>query len=346
MNRMKRALPKILTMFLAGIFMLLVLAYVVLFLPNTSRSSNGTVIIIPRGVSFTAVVDSLSNAGVIRSRWMFKAAGRILGYTKSMKAGKYLFVSGQSNKEILFDINTGKSRLIILVTIPEGWRLTQIARRYKHELGIDAQRFVSLCKDTAFLRLHEIHATSLEGFLLPDTYQFYWGTDEGEIIERMLNSFKQFYSDTLQRQQQTMNVTQGQILTVASIVEAESGLDGERPMIAGVYWNRLHKPMRLEADPTIQYALGESRRLDNKDLGINSPYNTYRHDGLPPGPINNPGRKAILATLYPEHHNYLYFVARGTGGHYFAKTFSEHQQNIRKYHKARRELQRSARDSG
>jgi UPF0755 protein len=255
-------------------------------------------------------------------------------------------VSGESNKNILFDINTGKSRLIIPVTIPEGWRLTQIAYRYKHDLGIDAQRFVSLCKDTAFLRIHEIHAASLEGFLLPDTYQFYWGTDEGEIIERMLNSFKQFYSDTLQQQQHAMNVTQKQILTLASIVEAESGLDGERPMIAGVYWNRLHKPMRLEADPTVQYALGVSRRLDNNDLGINSPYNTYRHDGLPPGPINNPGRKAILASLYPEHHNYLYFVARGTGGHYFAKTFSEHQQNIRKYHKTRRELQRSARDSG
>ena len=104
--------------------------------------------------------------------------------------------------------------------------------------------------------------------------------------------------------------------------------------------------MRLEADPTIEYALGENRRLDNKDLAINSPYNTYRHDGLPPGPINNPGRRAILAALYPEHHNYLYFVARGTGGHYFAKTFSEHQQNIRKYHKARRAVQHSAKVSG
>jgi UPF0755 protein len=117
-------------------------------------------------------------------------------------------------------------------------------------------------------------------------------------------------------------------------------------MIAGVYWNRLHKPMRLEADPTVQYALGESRRLGNRDLEIHSPYNTYRHEGLPPGPINNPGRKAILAALYPEHHSYLYFVARGTGGHYFAKTFSEHQQNIRKYHKARRELLRLSRESG
>ena len=232
---MTRPLPKILTLFLACLFLLLVGAYLVFFFPNTSRSVNGTVIIIPKGVSFAAVVDSLSHAGVIRSRFTFKLAGRMLGYTKSMKAGKYLFVSGQSNRDILFDINTGKSRLIISVTIPEGWRLTQMARRYKHDLGIDAQRFLSLCKDTAFLRLHEIQAPSLEGFLLPETYQFYWGTDEGEIIERMLSSFKQFYSDTLQQQQRALHATQREILTLASIIEAESGLDGERPMIAGVY---------------------------------------------------------------------------------------------------------------
>ncbi|HVN48632.1 MAG TPA: endolytic transglycosylase MltG [Bacteroidota bacterium] len=342
---MIRRLPKISTLLFACFLVLVVGAFLVFWFPNTSRSVNGTVILVPKGASFAAVADSLSNAGVIRSRFTFKLAGRILGYTKSMKAGKYLFVSGQSNKEILYDINTGKSRLIVSVTIPEGWRLTQIAHRYKHDLGIDTQRFLFLCKDTAFLRLHEIHAKSLEGYLLPDTYQFYWGTDENDIIERMLDSFKQFYNDTLKQQQQELHATQKEILTLASIVEAESGLDGERPMIAGVYWNRLHKPMRLEADPTIQYALGEQKRLDNKDLTINSPYNTYRHDGLPPGPINNPGRKAILAVLYPEHHNYLYFVARGTGGHYFAKTFSEHQKNIRLYHKARRAMQQAMKEN-
>ncbi len=305
--------------------------YVVFWMHNTSHQPRGAVVTIPRGMSFNGAVEALCVSGVIRSVWTFKLAGRILGYTKSVRAGKYLFVKGQSNLSLLKDIAEGKSRMVIPVTIPEGWRIEQIARRYHRDLGIDASLFLSLCRDTAFIHQHQINASSLEGYLLPDTYSFYWQNEESDIIARMLDGFQKFYNDSLLDRQRQMNVTQREVLTMASIVEAESGVMEERPVISGVYWNRLKKKMRLDADPTVQYALGREQKLTHQDLLISSPYNTYLHQGLPPGPINNPGRSAVLAALYPSKHDYLYFVATGIGGHHFAKSYSEHEKNINSY---------------
>jgi UPF0755 protein len=319
---------------------LLIFALYVFWMPNWHDDPKGKIVTIPSGASFRTAVDSLVNAGVVRNKWAFQLAGRFLGYTKSIKKGRYLFPSGRSNLEILKDINIGRSWLIIHVTIPEGWRIERIAQRFGRDLGADSVKIVSLCHNENFIRSHGIGAPSLEGFLMPDTYSFYWQTDETEILGRMLDGFKQFYTDSLKIRQEYLELTQIQILTLASIVEAESCIDFERPIIAGVYWNRLKKRMRLEADPTVQYALGEEKRLRYKDLNVKSPYNTYRNRGLPPGPINNPGRSSILAALFPEQHGFLYFVATGMGGHYFAKTYAEHQKNIRHYKRMRRELKR------
>jgi UPF0755 protein len=318
--------------------MVLTSLYYIFLLPNYHHDSRGKLVTISRGASFRIVVDSLVEAGVIRNKWSFELAGRILGYTKSIKVGKYLFISGQSNFDILRDISYGKSRFIIPVTIPEGWPLEKIAHRFEHDLGIDEQLFLSLCQNENFIHDQGIDAKSIEGYLLPDTYSFYWQTDEQEILIRILNGFKHFYNDSLTKKQDELGKTQLEILTLASIVEAESNVDEERPRVAGVYWNRLKKQMRLEADPTVQYALGEERRLKFLDLDINSPYNTYRRLGLPPGPINNPGKLSILATLYPEKHDFLFFVATGIGGHRFAKNYNDHQKNIRMYHRTKREL--------
>jgi UPF0755 protein len=310
--------------------------YIVFWMQNTSHQPQGVVVTIFRGTSFNGAAENLRAAGVIRSVWTFKLAGRILGYTKSIRTGKYLFVKGQSNLSLLKDIGEGKSRMVIPVTIPEGWRLEQIARRYHRDLGIDAALFLSLCRDTAFIRQHHLNAASLEGYLLPDTYSFYWQNDEEDIITRMLDGFQKFYSDSLLARQHQLNVSQQDVLTLASIIEAESGVMEERPVISGVYWNRLRKKMRLDADPTVQYALGMEQKLTHQDLLISSPYNTYMHQGLPPGPINNPGRLAILAALYPSNHGYLYFVATGIGGHHFARSYSEHEKNINSYRRVKR----------
>ncbi len=326
------------------IFVLLVCCtYFVFWAANSSALASERAVIVPRGASFKVALDSLSAAGVIDVRWTLDLAGRILGLTKTIKTGKYLFPRGLSNIEILADLAEGTSRVQVTVSIPEGWRMERIALQCGKLLGIDPQRFIALCDQERFRRELGVDALSLEGFLMPDTYRFLWETPEEEIISRMVGEFNRFYADSLKSRQEALRLTLNQVLTLASIVEAEAMLDRERPVIAGVYLNRLRKRMRLEADPTVQFAIPEGpRRLTYSDLRFNSPYNTYVNYGLPPGPINSPGRKSILATLYPENHSYLYFVADGTGGHVFSRTYSEHQKAVQSYRKMRREAAKAS----
>jgi UPF0755 protein len=264
-----------------------------------------------------------------------------------MKVGKYLFPRGLSNIEILNDLSEGKSRVLIPVLIPEGWRMERTALQFGKTLGVDPQRFIALCDKSEFRKELGIDAPSIEGYLMPDTYRFLWQATEEEIIERMVDEFKAFYVDSLEKRREEAKLTLAQVLALASIVEGEALLDRERPIIAGVYLNRLKKHMRLEADPTVQYAIPNGpRRLFFSDLRYDSPYNTYLYYGLPPGPINSPGRKSILAVLYPEKHPYLYFVADGTGGHVFSKNYVEHQKAVKAYRTMRREAAKNQTTSG
>ena len=321
--------------------LVLMAAYYIFWMPISLPDPAGKVVAIPRGASFRAVLDTLDRNDVIRSRLAFQIAGRILGYTKSIKVGKYVFHSGLSNSDILKDIAEGKSRIIISVTIPEGWRMEQIAKRFSRELGVDAGKILQICNDSAYIVKEGFHASTLEGYLMPDTYNFYWQTDEQEIVDRMVNAFKTFLVDSLRQRIHESGMSLRQVVTLASIVEGESGIDAELPTIAGVYLNRLRRNMKLEADPTIQYLIANGpRRLRYSDLRIDSPYNTYLYYGLPPGPVNNPGKQAILSVLYPEKNQYLYFVATGVGGHHFSKTYAEHERAIRMYKKVRREMQK------
>ncbi len=312
--------------------------YLVFFASNTSSLSSERTILVPRGASFKTVLDSLECSGVLRVRWTLNLAARLLGLTKTMKVGEYLFPRGLSNVDILKDLAEGKSRILINLPIPEGWGMERIALQCGKILGIDTQRFISLCDNGSFRKELGIDAPSIEGYLMPDTYKFLWQVSEEEIIERMVGEFRKFYSDSLQKRQDEMRFSMREVLTLASIVEGEAVLDRERPIIAGVYLNRLKKRMRLEADPTVQYALPEGKRkLTYSDLRIDSPYNTYLFYGLPPGPINNPGRKSILAALYPEKHSFLYFVADGSGGHVFSRNYTDHQKAVNSYRRVRRE---------
>ncbi len=319
------------------VVVLALLLYEVLWAPNNFDGDR--VVAVSKGMSFARVADSLAAAGVIRNRKLFETAGELLGMTRQMHIGKYSFHSGVSNKEILDDLGTGKSAIIIPVLIREGLRARAQARIYGRELGIDSARFVQLVSEPEFVRSSGIEGISLEGYLLPETYLFYWQTDEEQIIRRMVEGFQSFYVDSLQRRAGELGMTTDKVLTFASIVEGEAILDDERSIIAGVYYNRLKKHMRLEADPTIQYIIDDGpRRLFHNDLWVQSPYNTYRNYGLPPGPINNPGRASILATLYPASHKYLYFVANGQGGHTFSRTFAEHKKATYRYRRIRAQL--------
>jgi UPF0755 protein len=317
--------------------------YIIFFAANTSSLSSERTVIVPRGASFKTVMDSLETSGVLRVRWTLSLAGRILGLTKTMKVGKYLFPRGLSNVQILNDLAEGKSRILLNLPIPEGWRMERIALQCGKILGTDTQRFIALCDNSSFRKELGIDGPSMEGYLMPDTYKFLWQASEEEIIERMVGEFKKFYSDSLKKRQDEMRFSMTQVLTLASIVEGEALLDRERSVIAGVYLNRLRKRMRLEADPTVQYSLPEAkRRLTYSDLRIDSPYNTYLYYGLPPGPINNPGRKSILAALYPVKHAFLYFVADGLGGHVFSSNYADHEKAVKSYRRLRREAAKAS----
>ncbi len=315
----------------------------IFFASNTSSFASERTVVIPRGASFKAVLDSLEFSGVLRLRLTLNLAGRVLGLTKTMKVGKYIFPRGLSNIEILNDLAEGKSRILVTLPVPEGWRMERIALQCGKILGIDVQRFISLCDNSTFRKELGVEASSIEGYLMPDTYKFLWQVSEEEIIERMVGDFKKFYADSLKKRQEELRFSLNEILALASIVEGEAVLDRERPIIAGVYLNRLKKRMRLEADPTVQYVIPDGhRRLTYSDLRYDSPYNTYLNYGLPPGPINNPGRKSILAVLYPEKHSYFYFVADGTGGHVFSRSYAEHQKAVKAYRRMRREAAKAS----
>lgn len=314
------------------------LTYLIFWAPNNFEGDR--FIIVSKGENFSQVMDSLQKAGVVNARWLFSAAGRFLGLTTRMQIGKYRFRSGMSNKEILEDLRFGKTIESITVTIPEGFRATREAKLLSHQLGIDSARFVMLIHDSSFISKLGIHTSSLEGYLFPNTYKLYWQQDEGDIIKQLVQQFWTFFNDSMKTVVMMKGLSMNEILTIASIVEGETSVDSERAVISGVYYNRLRKRMRLEADPTVEYLLGEGqRRLHYSDLYRESPYNTYRHYGLPPGPINNPGRAAILAAVSPKKHNYLFFVANGAGGHTFSVTYKQHLRAIRKYRKAKEEQQ-------
>jgi UPF0755 protein len=291
---------------------------------------------VSRGQSFASIVDSLEASGIIRSRALFVFVAKVSGGTSRLMVGKYVFHSGISNAEIYQDLRNGRANAVIPVTIPEGLQSRQQARLLSRVLGLDSARYMNVVRDSHFARALGVDGPTLEGYLLPDTYGFHWQQDEKEVIRRIVEEFKRFYTDSLRQRASEAGWNTGQVLTLASIVEGETREAIERPLIAGVYHNRLRKGMRLEADPTIQFMLEDGpRRVLYSDLKTDNPYNTYLYSGLPPGPVNNPGRASILAVLWPAQHGYLYFVANGTGGHWFSRSFEEHQRNVRMYRRIR-----------
>lgn len=314
-----------------------VVVYLTLWVPNHSADSRSKTVVIPRGSNLGAIAGILREADVIQNEPFFVLAGNILGWSSTLKAGRYLLNDGMSNYELLSTLHEGRSILMTRVTVPEGLTSRQIAQLCTRELEIDSSKFMQMVNDRSFADKLGIQVPSLEGYLMPNTYSFYWSPDEKEVIQTMVGEFEHFYTDSLRERAADLRYNTGEILSIASLVEGEARIDSERAIIAGVYYNRLKKGMKLEADPTIQYIVkGGSRQLWYKDLKLDSPYNTYLYEGLPPTPINNPGKKSILAALYPAKHSYLYFVANGYGRHFFSKTYTEHQRAVRKYRAIRK----------
>jgi len=291
---------------------------------------------VSRGQSFASIVDSLESRGIIRNRALFVFTAKMYGGAERVRVGKYAVGNGISNAALFQMLRSGKGNLLIPVTIPEGSRIRAQAKLFARMTGIDSSKYARLALDPLFARSLGIDQTSLEGYLLPDTYELYWEQDEREILKHQVENFQHFFNDSLKSRAAAFNWDAHRTLTFASIVEGEAVLNDERPIIAGVYHNRLQKRMKLEADPTVQYMITDGpRRILYSDLRTANPYNTYRYPGLPPGPVNNPGRASILASLYPAQHGYLFFVANGHGGHWFARTYEDHLRYVRMYKRQR-----------
>ena len=307
-----------------------------LYWPNAFPDRSDRFVHVSRGSTFHAIMDSLERGSIIRSRFMFHLTARLYGGTERLQVGKYVFRTGMSNAEIFLSMREGRNNQLITVTIPEGLRARAQARLFARALGIDSSRYMDIVNDPNYVKKCGLEGPSLEGYLLPDTYRLMWDPEETEIVGKQIEEFKRFFADSLLDRSKEYGWTVQKAVTFASIVEGEAVLDEERPVIAGVYHNRLRIGMKLEADPTLQYIFENGpRRVLYTDLRIANPYNTYLYSGLPPGPVNNPGKASMLAALYPQQHGYLFFVANTHGGHWFARTYAEHVQNVRKYRRAR-----------
>jgi UPF0755 protein len=301
---------------------------------------------ISKGASLKEVSAHLQDRKVIRNERSFLLAVRALGYEKDIPAGRFKLVKAQTNYDIIYQLVNG-THVNKRVTILEGWTISTIARELESKIGLDAQLFENACKNKLLLWKWGIEAESFEGYLFPETYRFSENEAPQDVINRLVEEFKKNFTEDLKIRMEEVGMTETEVMTLASIIEGEAIYNRERPIISGVYHNRLKKGMRLQADPTIQYIVEDSpRRLLNKDLKIKSPYNTYLNYGLPPGPINNPGIESIKAALYPVNTEFIYFVARGDGYHTFSRTQDEHNIAKRKFQKLRRKNRRLKAEKG
>lgn len=285
-----------------------------------------TRVTIPPGATMRIAADSLSRHGVIGSTRLFRVYAAVTRRDRSIKAGTYLLHKNERWGTVLDALHGGKG-LMRVVTIPEGFSLWQIEPMLAARLHQPMDSVAAAVRDSALLRELDLPAPTLEGYLFPDTYFFPEGTSARTAVTAMVRRFEQVWRPEWTARLDTMHLTRNDVMTMASIVEKEAKLPEERPVIAAVYYNRVRDGMLLQADPTVQYALGKHLpRLFYKDLEVESPYNTYRHKGLPPGPIASPGKPSIIAALYPANVAYEYFVALPDGHHEFRANLREHDQ--------------------
>ena len=290
-----------------------------------------TVVMVPQGQGFKAIAENLVAAGVLKYPLLFRAYARIKDYDKKIKAGEYLLSKSMSPDKILQILIDGRIRLH-KVTIPEGYTRDQIAKLLETSGLTTAAEFLKTAADPAFIRTQGIDAGSFEGYLFPETYFFPRDVTPEKIISTMVSRFREAYRPGWEERAKSLGFTTHEVVTLASIIEKETGIPAERPIIASVFHNRMKKRMRLESDPTVIYDIKDfDGNLTRKHLKTPSPYNTYKIRGLPPGPIANPGSEAIRSALYPAETEYLFFVAKQDRTHKFSTTISEHNRAVRKY---------------
>lgn len=298
---------------------------IAVYLEPVCGSDEYKVIDIIEGMDSHKIAKLLAEEKLIKSQSAFLILARLNGSSRRLKAGKYKFNSKLSISQILRKLVHGEVIRQHLV-IPEGFTIAQIAQLWeKKDLGKSSD-FEQATRNPNLLQKYHIEASTLEGYLFPNTYEVTYSTTPEMFIELMLREFNHKFTNKLRQEADNLGISVHEVVTLASIIEKESKVDYERPIISAVFHNRLRRGWKLQADPTVLYALGNPKRnLTRDDLKSDSPYNTYIHKKLPPGPICNPGIASIIAAVRPDKTPYMYFVAMGNGTHYFSRTLNEHR---------------------
>ncbi len=280
-------------------------------------------VVIKPGMSIAEIATALKEKEIINSTILFQIYAWFYNYGNQIKPGRYRFVVGTDPEQVL-KMLVREVPAFLFVTIPEGATNEQIARILEENGICPKDQFLAACADSILLRDLKIPFATVQGYLFPETYEFQTVTPPSKVIQRLVDQFRLTYDNL--RQKSSVNLSEPQAVILASIVEKEAKLAEEFPIIAGVFLNRLRRNLPLQSCATVQYVLpGRKERLTLEDLKIPSPYNTYLHTGLPPGPICNPGKTALQAVLFPVQHDYLFFVAKGDGSHIFSRTPGEHE---------------------
>lgn len=307
------------------------------FGPSTPAYDAPRSVYLPEDASLDTTIDSLNRAGILASPRTFRLVAEATGWGAQIKSGHYRIAPRSSNYQMLDKLRRGLQDPV-RVRIPPGRRADALAETMGRTLQRDADAFRTALRDTSLARKLGTTPDRLFGYMLPNTYEFYWQTPAETVVRRVKRAFDRFYERELAASADSAGLSTREVVTLASIVEKEALLDAEKPTIAGVYVNRLERGWPLQADPTVQYALidtGEGRvtRVLHEHLEIDHPYNTYQIQGLPPGPIATPSPSSLRAAADPEQHEYFYFAADGTGGHTFSRTLQEHNRAAQKYHR-------------
>lgn len=299
--------------------------------PRQPPSPSEVTLFFPFGTSTSEIFRRLASEGVVRSAWFAEAYYRLARSATPLQAGEYRFARPTPLSQVIDRMNRGDVVRHIIV-VPEGLTAEETFELFWTRGISRPQAFRNALKNPQLIASIARGAPDLEGFLFPDTYEVTRSTSARQIVETMLANFRRYFTPELRKRARELGLTLPETVALASIVQKETSLEREGPIIAGVYWNRLRRGMRLQADPTVAYAL----KIDGKwtgtlyrsDYGYESPYNTYLHEGLPPGPICNPGLAALKAAASPAKTDFLYFVADRAGGHTFSRTFEEHRDAI------------------
>jgi len=320
------------------------------FATNTPDYSAPRTVTLPDSVarSLDAVSDALTRQGILASEMRFETVATATGWDAQIKPGHYRFAAGASTYDLLDVLRKGL-QAPVRVTIPPGTRPEVVAAVMGRDLKQSKADFLGALRDTSLAKELGTEPQHLFGYMMPETYEFYWQTPPDRVVRRVKQSFDQFFERELAGAADSLGLTKAEVVTLASIVEEEALLDDEKPTIAGVYLNRLDDNWRLQADPTVIYALidegGERpKRVLNKHLEVQHPYNTYVNRGLPPGPITNPSPSSLRAVAAAPSHDYYFFVADGSGGHQFSETLREHNRKAREWYRWLNEQQRKKRD--